>query len=165
MDHMKSRSEATTKTDGMHDYTSYYKAITTYNPKYIYEVTISKHQKKDYVDESNIHDVISKLKFKNTTLYLIDKVYENSGKYSQLHLHGTALSNKPIYFKENNSILGFRIQWKRTYLNRLKGWHKYCHKEINSKYAQENTLLENFCSKSDICLFDIDEDPPKSTTD
>lgn len=138
---MKSRSETTMKTDAIDICTSNAQIAK----KYCYAITISKHQKKDYVDKSELNDVLTILKQRNTTLNIHSYVYENSGKYKQLHFHGTGQATVPIYYKKNCSINGFRIEWKlmKSATDRAR-WSKYISKEAYNRYAQEHILEENY---------------------
>lgn len=136
MIHMQSRSVATIKTNARHS-----------TGQYSYAVTISKHQKKDYVDKSEIENVLSILIRNNDgkKLSFGPVVYENSGQYSQLHLHGVCTSVTSIYFKENCSIDGFRIQWKRIHSRvDYDKWIDYITKEVRNQFDQNDVLICNF---------------------
>lgn len=110
-----------------------------------YGITISKHRKKDYVDKSDLLAVIAKLKQKLVTLDVFDYHYENSGKYRQLHFHGTATSKWNIHYRENNSIDGFRIEWKKIKDKaNLDTWMAYTSKEASNTITQDQILQENY---------------------
>lgn len=124
---MLSRSKATIKTNGMHTYL----------------LTISKHQKKDYVDKSDLNAIIVTLKWKHPSLTFTEYSYENTGKYRQLHFHGLCRVNGKIMYKDNNSINGYRLQWKPVW--DTAGAIKYITKDTQgNKYRQEQILVENY---------------------
>lgn len=129
-------AKATIKTDGMHTYA----------------LTISKHQKKDYVDKSDLDATIVSLKWTLTDLTFVEYTYENSGKYQQLHIHAIVQTKKPVFFKKNNSLNGFRLQWKKLYNQKhIKGWRAYCRKEVDCKARQEQIFEENYYNHN--CFF------------
>lgn len=109
-----------------------------------YGVTISKHQKLDYVDKSDLDTVIVELKQRLNTFNPLIVRYENSGKYGQLHCHIYGSIKEYFRYKNNNSILGYRIQWDRLKTQKDKfEWVKYINKEVNNKYRQDQILMEN----------------------
>lgn len=103
--------------------------------KYTYMVTIAKHQVKDYVDKSDIDLVLKTLKERFNTLDYIVIGYELMPKYNQLHCHAVVQLMENVYFKKNNSILGFRVQWSPC--KNMNGAIQYCTKDAYNKYAQQ----------------------------
>ncbi len=110
-----------------------------------YALTIIRHQKLDYVDKSDLDAVITELKIRLNTMNVLLYAYENSGKYRQLHFHGTVKVNEYIKFKELASINGFFVSFKKlaTATDRLK-WDAYITKEDFNKYEREQTLIINY---------------------
>ncbi len=128
---MHSRSETTI------DYNDTYRGY-----KYKYLITIAKHQVKDYVGQEDLDLVHAILKSRLTDLYIPYWAYEVSLRYGQLHMHGVALTRRPVFYKEHNSILGFRVQWSKIY--NLKRAIDYVYKDANNKDMQMQILNENY---------------------
>lgn len=106
-----------------------------------YFLTIAKHQVKDYVSEFNIACVIHELK-RRLSFKVIDIVYEIDRKYDQLHCHVLIRSHRFINYKNNTSIIGFRVYWLPVKGD--KGVISYMHKDSCNKYEQEQILLTNY---------------------
>ncbi len=112
--------------------------------KHIYLLTIAKHQVKDYVSQNDLLRVHTALKCRLADLYVPLVAYEISPKYRQLHMHGIALTKRAVFFKENCSILGFRIQWRKIY--DLEKAIQYVYKDAYNSYIQEQILIMNYYS-------------------
>lgn len=124
---MQSRSETTIKTSGMHKYM----------------LTVAKHQVKDYVTKSELDNVIHCLKLKLPFLVTSTiKCYELSPKYHQLHMHIYVASPRPIFYKNNNSVNGFRLQWSKC--TNYSGMIEYIRKDAINKYVQDQILIQNY---------------------
>ena len=78
-----------------------------------YGVTVSKHQKTDYVDKSDLDQVLTELKLRLNTLNILHQRYENSGKYRQLHVHTYCKLNEYINYRDHCSINGFHVKFDR----------------------------------------------------
>ncbi len=106
-----------------------------------YFLTIRRHNVKLYVSEQDILNVLCELdrrmniKFK----YI---VYEIDNKYNQLHSHMLARTDKPVLFKNNSSINGFRVYWLHVYDGQPLVC--YLHKDSCDKYQQEEILITNY---------------------
>lgn len=132
---MESRSEAT----------------IDYNYTY-YMVTIAKHQVKDYVDKSDILNVQHLMKLKISTLEFMGGGLEISPTYHQLHYHGIVRvpTRVSIYFKNNCSFDGFRVQWRKCYdTNRALD---YCLKNAHNKYVEDQICYTNYFNHHSLFL-------------
>ncbi len=124
------------------DTNSIHRLLNTGEYKFVYLITIAKHQVKDYVSEEDLQRVHWALKCRVTDLFIPLVAYEISPKYRQLHMHGIALTKRAVFYKENCSLKGFRIQWRRVYnLPRAIG---YVFKEARNSYKQEEILIDNY---------------------
>lgn len=110
--------------------------------KCCYLITFAKHRVKDYVSKEDLDTVHGELKKVISHFYMPLYAYEISPKYLQLHLHGLAFTKKPIRYKNYNSILGFRIQWKPCYNKRRA--IDYIYKDATNKWEQEQILDINY---------------------
>ncbi len=110
--------------------------------KYVYMLTIAKHQVKKYIKKINILSVVSLLKKKLNLLRTHESCYELSPKYHQLHAHIIVSMPKKVYYKDNNSLDGFRLQWSPVF--DINGARKYLTKDATNKYTQEAILMENY---------------------
>ncbi len=110
--------------------------------KYLYLLTINKHQVKDYVTRESLGYIMLRLKMLISDLYMPHMAFEIGDKYKQLHMHGLGVTTKPVLYSKHNSILGFRIEWKRVY--NLKGVLQYIYKSAYNKYEQENIIDNNY---------------------
>lgn len=122
------------------------RSVTTFDNKYThmkyrYFVTIQKSQVKDYVTEDELNNVFNILKAKNPKMVEIHIVYELGKKYRQLHIHAVVATNKPIFFRDNCKINGFRLFWKNVYSNAV---HEYMQKDVCNSYQQEELFIENY---------------------
>ncbi len=127
-----------------------------------YLITISCQQKKDYIDRDMLDKVIIWLKMGVDHLNIIRSVYENSGKYRQLHWHGIISVPKNFYYRPYTaygdlslSMNTYRIQYKKIY--DIKGAIKYINKDLRYK-TQEDILLENYYS-----IYRLDQKNPTYT--
>ncbi len=129
------RSKATIKATRLHE-------DTPKSVNHFYMVTIAKHQVKDYVHKSNLVKVVSHLKLKHDSLHVIKYCYELSKCYSQLHFHGIFRLSHRITYKDNNSVLGFRVQWKPVY--DWQGAIDYIDKECYNQFSLDQILSTNY---------------------
>ncbi len=134
---MHSRSRKTTI-----DYSDTIHRLLRNGYKYCYLITIAKHQVKDYVTVEELQEVHWQLKCKLTDLYVPLVTFELSSKYHQLHMHGIALTKRAVYYQKNNSIEGFRIEWRRAY--NLVGAISYCLKDAQDLESQQEILAINY---------------------
>ncbi len=111
-----------------------------------YLVTISCQQKKDYIDRSMLDEVILWLKMSIGHLHIIRSVYENSGKYRQLHWHAIVSVSKNFYYRpytaygiEAYTKNTYRIQYKKIF--NMKGATKYINKDL--RYKTQLDILQN----------------------
>lgn len=95
--------------------------------KYHYAITISCHSKTKEISKQDLEFTIIDLKWRLPDLYFTNYVFETSGKYKQLHLHGTCHTKHKVLYMNNNSLNGFRVHWKPIY--NIKGWNKYLLKD------------------------------------
>lgn len=107
-----------------------------------YLLTITKHQKKDYVSKENLNTVITELKLRLPTLHFTHYAYENSGYYKQLHFHGVCTARTGVSYRKNASIFGYQLMWKPVF--NLAGAISYVTKEACSKASQADILVENY---------------------
>ncbi len=110
--------------------------------KYVYMLTIAKHQVKTYVQKEDITETVSLLKRKLVQLRTHETCYELSPKYHQLHAHIIVSTPKKVYYKDNCSINGFRLQWSPVF--DIKGARNYLTKDATNQYEQEAILMENY---------------------
>ncbi len=130
---MQSRSAATIDTKYQH-----------------YLITISCQQKKDYIFQALLDEVLLWLKISIDDLHIVQYIYENSGKYKQLHWHG--LARLPIGFRYapyttfgDKDITGntYIIHWKKV--KYLLGASKYLNKDLKHQ-SQDDILINNYFS-------------------
>ncbi len=110
--------------------------------QHFYLLTIAKHQVLDYVHKSDLDQIMVFLKLKHDSLHVIESSYEISSLYKQLHFHAIVRLSHKIYYKKNNSLKGFRIQWKPIY--NWKGAFRYVYKDSSNQYEQEQILVSNY---------------------
>ncbi len=129
---MQSRSETTIDRD------------YTYSRRFL--VTISCQQKKAYIDKSMIDEVIMYLKYFIDSLHVEHYVYENSGKYRQLHWHAVVSVTKNFHFAHYTSfgainITGqsYSINWKP--ITHLPGAIRYINKDL--KYSTQFQIFQD----------------------
>ncbi len=79
-----------------------------------YMITIHKHQVKDIVKKNELEAVLYVLQFTFPNLIVINKAYETSGLYGQLHLH-LVVRTPPIHYSNLSKLQGFRIRYDRLY--------------------------------------------------
>ncbi len=114
-----------------------------------YMVTISCQQKLDYINKSSLDSVILYLKLAVPRLKLLLHVYENTGRYKQLHWHGLITVPYPFYYRRhthysaNQDGNSFRIQW--TPVTFLKGAISYLQKDLRYQ-TQNDIFLNNYYS-------------------
>lgn len=119
--------------------------VTIDNSMHNYMLTIAKHQVKDYVDKSDILEVLHLLKLRLPYLETTDVYsYEISPKYRQLHYHGVVRSPRRIHYKENNTLNGYRLQWSPIY--NMESTMAYIYKDAINRFRQEQILDDNYYS-------------------
>ncbi len=111
-----------------------------------YLVTISCQQKKEYIDRLMLDEVIRWLKMNVDHLSIIRSVYENSGKYRQLHWHAIISVPKNFYYRPYTAygdlslnMNTYRVQYKKIY--DIKGAYKYINKDL--RYKTQIDILQN----------------------
>ncbi len=110
-----------------------------------YMVTISCQQKKEFIDKVMPDEIIIWLKMCIPSLKVKEFVYENSGKYGQLHFHGIVLVRKGFSYRKFTSYgdarvdISYRIQW--TKIEDLQGAREYIKKDIT--YNSQDEILVN----------------------
>ncbi len=118
--------------------------------KHLYMITISCQQKKDYIGKSDLDEVIMYLKYHVDSLHVLDHVYENSGKYKQLHWHAIAQVHKNFRYAPY-SAFGARHLTNNTYIIH---WSKirslvaavaYLHKDLRY-LSQDEIFINNYYS-------------------
>ncbi len=116
-----------------------------------YLVTISCQQKKEYIDRGMLDRVIRWLKMNVDHLSIIRSVYENSGKYRQLHWHAIISVPKNFYYRPYTAygdlslnMNTYRVQYKKIY--DINGAIKYINKDLQYK-TQMDILQNNYYSK------------------
>jgi len=98
-------------------------------------LTISAQQKKSFIQEHQLKEVIMWLKMNIDHLHVYSHVYETSGLYNQLHFHGIVSVDKyfsyrpftvygDIMYTQNT----FRVQW--TKITDLIGAYNYLKKDL-----------------------------------
>lgn len=116
-------------TDGIHKY------------KNIHFLSIEKHRVKDYVSQEEL-DSILEILFARVPGKLLMRTYELGKKYRQLHMHCIVAMSRPFKYKENSSIGGFRLYFKRVY--DMEGVLRYMRKDATNDIAQCNILTQNY---------------------
>ncbi len=134
---MQSRSETTIDTE-----------YTSCSKKYL--ITIACQQKKEHINTIQLLEVIMYLKHSIESLHIYHYVYENSGKYRQLHWHAIVSVDKPFRFKQytkfgSKDITGntYSINWKPIY-DIFKAIN-YLHKDLKHQ-TQEDIITNNHYS-------------------
>ncbi len=106
-------------------------------------ITIRKHQVKDYINKEMLDEVIEQLEQCIASFYIIQGVYENSGKYKQLHYHAIAKVIKGFRYSRFTEYQGFRIMWTKVY-----DYYKACAyllKDLRHR-SQDDILIDNYYS-------------------
>ncbi len=115
-----------------------------------YMITISCQQKLDYISKDSIDEVISWLKLSIPSLDVLLYVYENSGKYRQLHWHALVLVRYKFRYKPYTTF-GAKHITGNTYIIRwdvvtfLVGALLYLKKDLRYK-SQDEILIDNYYS-------------------
>jgi len=120
-----------------------------------YLLTISCQQKKNYVSQLDLDDILLWLKMNVPELKIYEHVYETSGRYSQLHFHGIVTTPASFYFKpftqwgdlEHNSNT-FRLQWIKVY--DYIGACAYVQKDLYIQ-SQDQILIRNYFKHFHFC--------------
>ncbi len=120
----------------------------TIDNKNTYMITISCQQKKDYIDTILLLEVLMWLKMSIDSLQIMHFVYENSGKYRQLHWHGIVTVKKNFRYSPFTAfgakhITGntYIVNWTRVY--NLKRAIDYLHKDLRYR-SQEEIISDNY---------------------
>lgn len=123
---------------------------TTIDCKYIYMVTVSCQQKKDYVNRSMLDEVILWLKLTIDSFQILESVYENSGHYRQLHWHAIVNVKEGFRYSPftkfgDKTITGntYVVNWTKVYdLSRAIA---YIQKDLQYK-SQQQIITNNWYS-------------------
>lgn len=112
---------------------------------YTYMVTISPCRLKDYVNPTDLKDLISLLKLKLPGLKTYEPYnYELGSKYRQLHIHFMASHPTMISYRDNCRLningAKFFVKWTNGSSKTLLS---YCNKESHP-IKQSQTLLEHY---------------------
>ena len=119
--------------------TSRSKATLNRNYTKSYMITIQKHKKTLYVTLADIQSVLETLKERFPSFQLGCHSYEVGDTYKQLHLHGICTLKESFYYKYNNSINGFRLQWRPLY--NKKGALSYILKDTHGQKEIQDEIL------------------------
>ncbi len=116
----------------------------------LYMITISCQQKKDYIDKSMLDEIILYLKLHIDSLQIIHCVYENSGKYKQLHWHALVRVIGSFRWKRFNSFGNeditrntYRIHWKLSH--NPASAIQYMKKDLKHQ-SQDDIFINNYYS-------------------
>ncbi len=104
-----------------------------------YMITIQKHKKTLFVSIDDIQSVLEVLKERFPSFVLGCHSYEIGTTYRQLHLHGIVTLKESFYYKYNNSINGFRLQWRPLY--NKKGALSYILKDTHGQKEIQDEIL------------------------
>ncbi len=116
----------------------------------LYLLTVTCQQKKAYIDKSMLDECIDYIKFYVSGLHIELDVYENSGKYRQLHYH--AIARVPKEFRYNTCTgfgapaltrVTFQIHWKP--ITSIIGAVNYLEKDLKYK-TQDDIFRDNYYS-------------------
>lgn len=157
---MTSRSEATIKTDGNYTYFNVrnfdkniplqeqcLKQFKRRGRSKWYALTISAHKKNEFVSKNDIDQIIIYLKWLHPKLKVRVLVYENTGRYKQLHAHLLVSNDRYVRFKDNCSIQGYRLQWDQINdAGHCIRAYSYITKEVRNAYMQEQVFITNICT-------------------
>jgi len=102
-----------------------------------YLLTITKYQKLDFVDESELRLVMEYLK--DNKVYFIDYAMETSGMYRQLHLH--AVVKYRGRYKFLSKFGNFRVHWSPV--TDINGAFRYIYKDAYNRDMQSQILVIN----------------------
>ncbi len=116
---------------------------------YYYLVSISSHKKNIKVTKSELEAILFVLKYVQK-LDIINKAYETSGLYQQLHLHLVVRSLERLNYKQYSSHKGFQIRY--DFLNTQSDLHRaqvYVAKEQYDSFNPEGvTAIPLKCLKN-----------------
>ncbi len=113
----------------------------------IYMVTISSQQKKAHISKNQLDSVVDYLSKQIDSLSIIQSVYENTGRYKQLHYH--AIVNVPKDFRyyrftkfgsSNLTLQTYSINWGRVY--NLRRAITYLNKDLKHQ-SQQDIIQDN----------------------
>ncbi len=113
-----------------------------------YMVTIVANQKKDYISKYRLDEVIGYLKYTIDEMHVKHYVYENSGKYKQLHWHSIVLLPESFRYAQytrwgskEHTGNSYRIRWDKVY--NLLGAIDYINKDLLHQ-TQEEIIINNY---------------------
>ncbi len=106
-----------------------------------YLITVTKYQKTDYVSKAQLDEITHYLCMEIHSFRLKDWAYENSGMYSQLHLHGICEMGAGVRYSKYTRVFDFKIQY--TKITNMKGAKRYIHKEAYDICSQQEILALN----------------------
>ncbi len=115
----------------------------------LYLLTISCQQKKAFVQQSDLDEVLLWLKMNEDTFHVYKQSYERSGKYLQLHFHAivgirTTFRWRPYtqYGDTEVMALTFRVHWSRV--TDYPGAVLYVYKDTkNNSVVQQQIFIQN----------------------
>ena len=117
-----------------------------YDQPHYYLLTISCQQKTDFIEVYQLKEVLMYLKLHVDSLHIRHQVYENTGKYHQLHYHAIVNTTPFFRYKQYTSfgcknITGntFSINWKPLY--NYKQALEYIRKDLYLRDQQ--TILQD----------------------
>ncbi len=123
---------------------------TTIDRKVTYMITISCQQKKAYINKSLLDEVINYLKMSIDDFKILEQVYENTGKYKQLHYHAIVTVPKEFRYKRFSAfglphITGntYSINWRPVY--NFKRACSYLKKDLQCQ-TQDDIFTNNYYS-------------------
>ncbi len=115
----------------------------------LYLLTISSQQKLQFIQKSDLDDVLKWLHQNIPAFHVYRSSYERSGKYSQLHFHGIISVGNYFHWKPYVQYgdadfmhLTFRVQWQR--IRDVHGATSYVFKDThNDSIKQDQIFQEN----------------------
>ncbi len=126
------------------------RSATTVDHYYTYMLTIACQQKKEYITKDLLDEVISYLKLAIPNFHVIQEVYENSGKYRQLHYHAIVHVPGKFWYKQFTAFGAshmtgntYSIRWHRVY-----DYYRACsylYKDLRYQ-TQSDILQDNYYS-------------------
>ncbi len=116
----------------------------------LYMITVSCSQKKDYINKICLDEVIQWLYQSIEIFSIAECVYENSGKYHQLHYHGIVTVDRDFRYKPftkfgDKDITGntYQVHWSR--IRCLPAVKRYLIKDLRYK-TQDEIFIDNYYS-------------------
>ncbi len=107
-----------------------------------YLITIRKPQKKDYVSQDEIREVLVHLH--NNNIYLIDGTEEYHGMYKQLHYHGIIKVPKSFSYSKFTKVGDMRINYKSFPPSDYNKILYYIYKHNPAMDYHHQTIITNY---------------------